>query len=78
MPAPPVIEFDRDGTVIQSWGGPGEGYEWPVPEHGIRIDFKGNVRSGGNGAQWDGMGGKSTMNLPELDLLSCARQRWRR
>src|SRR5580658_11150078 len=54
VPAPPVIEFDRDGTVIQSWGGPGEGYEWPDQEHGIRIDFRGNVWIGGNGAQ-DGM-----------------------
>src|SRR6202165_1306222 len=28
-PAPPVIEFDRDGNVVQAWGGPGAGYEWP-------------------------------------------------
>lgn len=27
--APPVIEFDHAGNVGQSWGGPGEGYEWP-------------------------------------------------
>src|SRR5437870_81854 len=24
---PPVIAFDSAGTVIQSWGGPGPGYE---------------------------------------------------
>jgi len=27
--------FDRDGTLISSWGGPGPGYEWPQLEHGI-------------------------------------------
>src|SRR5438105_1414884 len=29
VPAPPVIEFDAEGNVVQSWGGPGTGYEWP-------------------------------------------------
>ena len=27
--APPVIELDVEGNVVSSWGGPGEGYEWP-------------------------------------------------
>jgi NHL repeat len=27
--APPVIEFDQAGSVVRSWGGPGEGYQWP-------------------------------------------------
>lgn len=26
--APPVIEFDQDGKVVQAWGGPGPGYDW--------------------------------------------------
>ena len=26
--APPVLEFDADGNLLRSWGGPGEGYEW--------------------------------------------------
>lgn len=29
--APHVIEFDYAGNVVQAWGGPGEGYEWPTP-----------------------------------------------
>ena len=37
-PAPPVIEFDHDGNVIQAWGGPGEGYTWVNSEHGIFVD----------------------------------------
>ena len=47
-PAPPVLEFDAAGTLLSSWGGPGEGYEWPVSNHGITVDYKGNVWIGGN------------------------------
>ena len=36
--APPVLEFDPDGTLVSSWGGPGDGYEWPQLEHGIYVD----------------------------------------
>ena len=47
--APPVLEFDANGNFIQGWGGPGKGYEWPEREHGITVDYKGNVWIGGNG-----------------------------
>jgi len=56
IPAPPVIEFDQAGRVVQSWGGPDEkraGYEWPANEHGIFVDHKGNVWLGGNTANQD-------------------------
>src|SRR5579872_1133642 len=57
-PAPPVIAFDQEGTVILSWGGPGQGFEWPTPaprspdsglgsgpfgEHAVFSDFNDNV-----------------------------------
>ena len=48
--APPVLEFDADGNLVSSWGGPGQGYEWPQSNHGIFVDHKGNVWIGGNGA----------------------------
>ncbi len=48
-PAPPVLAFDPAGTLIQHWGGPGNGYDWPTNNHGITIDYKGNVWIGGNG-----------------------------
>jgi hypothetical protein len=48
IPAPPIIEFDQAGNLIQGWGGPGAGYEWPDNEHGIFIDYKENVWVGGN------------------------------
>lgn len=47
--APPVLEFDEDGNLIGHWGGPGDGYEWPDSNHGITVDYKGNVWIGGNG-----------------------------
>ena len=47
--APPVLVFDQAGNLVRSWGGPGEGYEWPMSNHGIHVDYKGNVWIGGNG-----------------------------
>src|ERR1041385_4819050 len=47
--APPVLEFDQAGNLLRHWGGPGPGYEWPQSNHGIHIDYKGNVWIGGNG-----------------------------
>jgi DNA-binding beta-propeller fold protein YncE len=50
-PAPPVLEFDAAGKLVRSWGGPGTGYEWPESNHGITVDFKGNIWIGSNGAK---------------------------
>ncbi len=47
--APPVLEFNEDGDLIGHWGGPGAGYDWPSSNHGITVDYKGNVWIGGNG-----------------------------
>jgi hypothetical protein len=46
--APPVLEFDQAGALVSSWGGPGDGYEWPDLEHGILIDRE-HVWLGGGG-----------------------------
>jgi DNA-binding beta-propeller fold protein YncE len=46
--APPVLVFDQKGNVVRSWGGPGQGYEWPTSNHGLAIDHKGSVWIGGN------------------------------
>jgi len=48
-PAPPVLEFDQDGTLLRSWGGPGPGYQWPELEHGIFVDVNENVWLGAGG-----------------------------
>src|ERR1700675_2397148 len=51
--APPVLEFDQAGNLLRHWGGPGTGYEWPKSEHGLFIDYKDTVWSGGNNVQED-------------------------
>ena len=48
VPAPAVIEFDRDGKVIQAWGAPGNGFDFPKREHGIYVDAKDHVWIAGN------------------------------
>ena len=46
---PPVIAFDAAGAVVESWGGPGDGYDWGTQTHGIHVDQQDNV--------WVGFGG---------------------
>src|SRR5579871_6921316 len=51
-PAPAVLEFDEQGNLLTSWGGKdGPNYIWPLSNHGITVDYKGNVWIGGNAAQ---------------------------
>jgi DNA-binding beta-propeller fold protein YncE len=49
IPAPNILEFDPDGNLVNSWGGPNEGYTWPVSNHGLTVDHKDNIWIGGNG-----------------------------
>ena len=48
VPAPPVLHFDPAGNLVGSMGGgpygtPTDGCEWVAGQHGIKIDYKGNV-----------------------------------
>src|SRR6185436_18501785 len=45
----PVMEFDATGKLVGHWGGPGQGYTWPMTNQGIAIDKSGNVWISGNG-----------------------------
>ncbi|MDE0476216.1 MAG: hypothetical protein OXI50_16815, partial [Gammaproteobacteria bacterium] len=49
VPAPNVLEFDPEGNLVNSWGGPGEGYDWPTSNHGLSVDHHDNIWIGGNG-----------------------------
>ena len=49
VPAPPILVFDQEGELVDSWGGPGSGYDWPASEHGLYVDYKDNVWIAGNG-----------------------------
>ena len=60
--APDVLEFDQAGNVLRHWGGKdGDNYQWASSNHGIHVDYKGNVWLGGNGGgrepMMDGLGG---------------------
>lgn len=48
--APPILEFDAEGNLVNSWGGPQPGHDWPASNHGISVDHKDNIWIGGNGA----------------------------
>ncbi len=69
--APPVIQFDPEGNVLQAWGGPGEGYDWMedtfAAEHGLFIDHEDNVWVIGGGTRADG--GVVLKFTPEGDFL---------
>jgi DNA-binding beta-propeller fold protein YncE len=47
--APPVLVYDQAGSLVKSWGGPGQGYDWPDSNHGITVDHNGNIWLAGNG-----------------------------
>jgi len=60
--APSVLEFDSDGKLLRSWGGPADpgfiggkckveaGCIWPNNEHGIYVDHNDNVWISGSSA----------------------------
>ena len=47
--APPVLEFDPEGNLVNSWGGPSDDYVWPASNHGLTVDHMDNIWIGGNG-----------------------------
>lgn len=49
--APPVLEFDVEGNLVNAWGGPpaDSSYVWPNSNHGLGVDDEGNIWVGGNG-----------------------------
>lgn len=48
-PAPPILEFDPEGNLVNAWGGPGDDFTWPASNHGLAVAPNGNVWIGGNG-----------------------------
>jgi hypothetical protein len=67
--APPILEFDQQGNLLRHWGGSdGDGYQWPSSNHGITIDYKGNVWIGGNGGG-DGLVLKFTQDGKFLNMF---------
>ena len=48
IPSPSVLEFDTNGSLLKSWGGPGYLPDWTTDEHGLAIDAEGNIWIAGN------------------------------
>jgi len=72
MAAPYVLEYDADGRLISSWGGPSVGYQWPQVTGGIAVDAKGNVWIAAAGVEPAPAGGRgrgaAATAPPESDL----------
>lgn len=49
FPSANVLEFDPEGNLVRQWGGPAQGYDWPLANHGLAIDPTGNIWIGGRG-----------------------------
>ena len=49
LPAPAVLEFDPEGNLVGSFGGPGQGFRWPMSASSIAIDNANNLWIGGAG-----------------------------
>jgi hypothetical protein len=65
LAAPPVLEFDQAGNLVGHWGGAdGPGYVWPASNHGITVDYKGNVWIGGNGRALAAAGPENASDVP--------------
>ncbi len=72
-PAPPVLEFDAEGNLVGHWGGPGNGHDWPQSNHGITIDYKGNVWIGSNGRGQPPADPKAFNPFPDNQVLKFTR-----
>lgn len=59
--APSVLEFDTQGKLLRSWGGPNHVPDWFTSEHSIFVDAEDNVWIVGAGAD-DGQLMKFTMD----------------
>ncbi len=60
-PAPPILQFNPEGDLISHFGGPSDEFDWPATNHGLDIDYKGNIWIGGNGREPT----EGTLILPE-------------
>ena len=84
-PAPPVLEFDATGALVGHWGGPGQGYDWPVSPGAIAVDAKGNVwitaagtdpaagRGGGRGGKGGGTAAAAPPRPADAHVLKFSR-----
>jgi DNA-binding beta-propeller fold protein YncE len=75
--APFILEFDTAGKLLSHFGGPGQGYQWPLSPGGITVDAKGNVWVAGAGLEPAPPGGRgrATGSNADPDAVPAARGR---
>ena len=73
-PAPFVLEFDQAGTLLNSWGGPGQGYDWPRTPAGIAVDSRGNVWIAGTEPAPSGLAGNAPGPPSDAHVLKFSRE----
>jgi NHL repeat len=75
--APFILEFDSAGKLLSHFGGPGQGYQWPLSPGGITVDAKGNVWVAGAGLEPAPPGGRgrATGSNADPDAVPAARGR---
>src|SRR4029079_18742617 len=62
VPAPQILEFDQAGNLLGHWGGPGQGFDWPLSTGAITVDHKGNV--------WIAAAGQAEPSAPRAQAAS--------
>jgi DNA-binding beta-propeller fold protein YncE len=72
-PAPPVLEFDQSGALLNSWGGPGQGFEWPRTPAAISVDGKGNVWIAGSAPAPAGVAGRAPPPPADAHVIKFSR-----
>jgi hypothetical protein len=43
VPAPPLMELDPEGNLVQAWGSVEPAEDWPLMPHGVFVDHQGHV-----------------------------------
>jgi DNA-binding beta-propeller fold protein YncE len=73
MAAPYILEYDADGRLISSWGGPSGGFQWPQVTGGLAVDARGNVWIAAAGIEPNPAGGRGRGALAAAAAAAGAR-----
>src|SRR5438128_10542676 len=70
--APFILELDPSGRVLSTFGGPGQGYQWPQSPGALTVDAKGNVWIAAAGIDAAPAGGGRGRGTADPDAVGAA------
>src|SRR5213593_985286 len=70
--APFILELDPTGRVLSTFGGPGQGYQWPQSPGALTVDAKGNVWVAAAGIDAAPAGGGRGRGTADPDAVGAA------